>query len=516
MSKVRVRFAPSPTGYLHIGGLRSALYNYLFAKKNNGEFLLRIEDTDKNRFVENAVENMIKMLGWSGLHYDEGVFVNSKLQSTNSKQNSNSKIIKSQNYPELVEVGNYGPYIQSERLEIYKKYAEQLVKEGKAYYCFCEPERLTKMREDQMANKQAPMYDQYCLINVKEEKVNENLKNNCPYTIRLKVPKDEIIEFEDVVRGKIQINTGTVDDQILLKSDGYPTYHLANVVDDHLMEITHVIRGEEWLPSTPKHILLYRAFGWDIPQFAHLPLLLSVDKKKLSKRMGDVAVEDYIQKGYLKEAIINFVALLGWNPGEGETQEIFSMDELIEKFDLKKVHKAGAVFDLKKLDWLNGQYIKKLSIDELYELSLNFWKQKDFYNYAPEEKKSEEYLKKVLTVEQERLENLSAVGESNKFFFQDIEYDKELLKWKNMSDEELKSSLEKSKSVLENISDLDWDKKNIEKLLLETAGDKKGELLWPLRSALTGEQKSPSPFEVAWVLGKQESLERIEKAIEKI
>jgi len=332
----------------------------------------------------------------------------------------------------------------------------------------------------------------------------------------LKVPKDEIIEFEDVVRGKIQINTGTVDDQILLKSDGYPTYHLANVVDDHLMEITHVIRGEEWLPSTPKHILLYRAFGWDIPQFAHLPLLLSVDKKKLSKRMGDVAVEDYIQKGYLKEAIINFVALLGWNPGEGETQEIFSMDELIEKFDLKKVHKAGAVFDLKKLDWLNGQYIKKLSIDELYELSLNFWKQKDFYNYAPEEKKSEEYLKKVLTVEQERLENLSAVGESNKFFFQDIEYDKELLKWKNMSDEELKSSLEKSKSVLENISDLDWDKKNIEKLLLETAGDKKGELLWPLRSALTGEQKSPSPFEVAWVLGKQESLKRIEKAIEKI
>lgn len=487
MNKIRVRFAPSPTGQLHIGSLRSALYNYLFAKKNNGEFLLRIEDTDRVRYVEGSVEKIQEALKWAGIEWEGDI------------------------------------YTQSEHLDIYKKYAEQLVKEGKAYYCFCEPERLTKMRDDQMAHKQAPMYDQYCLTNVPEEKINENLKNNCPYTIRLKVPKNEVIKFEDVVRGKVQINSNTVDDQILLKSDGYPTYHLANVVDDHLMEITHVIRGEEWLPSTPKHILLYRAFGWEAPQFAHLPLLLSTDKKKLSKRMGDVAVEDYIQKGYLKEAIINFVALLGWNPGEGETQEIFSMEELIEKFDLKKVHKAGAVFDLKKLDWLNAQYIKKLSVDELYDLALPFLEKKEFYtNPSPlaplpkgEEEKGE-YIKKVLTIEQERLENLSAVGENNKFFFQDIKYDKELLKWKNMPDEELKISLEKSKSVLENISDSDWNKENIEKLLLEAAGDKKGELLWPLRSALTGEQKSPSPFEVSWALGKQESLKRIEDAFKKL
>lgn len=480
MNKIRVRFAPSPTGYLHVGGLRTALYNYLFAKKNSGVFSLRIEDTDRARFVEGSIEKLQEALKWAGIEWEGDV------------------------------------YTQSEHLDVYKKYAEQLIKEDKAYYCFCEPERLTKMREDQIANKQAPMYDRYCLKNISEEEINKNLKNNCAYTIRLKVPKNEIIEFNDIVRGKIQISAGTIDDQILLKSDGFPTYHLANVVDDHLMETTHVIRAEEWLPSTPKHILLYRAFGWDIPQFAHLPLLLSTDKKKLSKRMGDVAVEDYIQKGYLKEALINFVALLGWNPGAGETQEIFSFDELVEKFDLKKVHKAGAVFDLQKLDWLNAQYIKRLSIDDLYDLALKFFQQKDFYNSATEEKKSAEYVKKVLTIEQDRLENLSAVGESNKFFFQEIDCNKELLRWKDMSDEDLKASLEKSKNVLENIPDSDWAKENLEKILLDAAGEKRGEFLWPLRAALTGEKKSPPPFEVAWVLDKNETLKRIVNAIGKM
>jgi nondiscriminating glutamyl-tRNA synthetase len=419
MEKIRVRFAPSPTGYMHVGSLRTALYNYLFAQKNGGNLLLRIEDTDRKRFVEGSVEGLINVLNWTGINYTEGVYLEDG---------------------KIEQKGDCGPYIQSERLALYKDYADQLVKDGKAYYCFCEPERLEKMREDQITSKTAPMYDRYCLNNVSAEEVNKNLKSNCPFTIRLKVPENEIIEFNDLIRGKVSIHSKTIDDQVLLKSDGFPTYHLANVIDDHLMGITHVIRAEEWLPSTPKHILLYRAFGWDIPQFAHLPLLLSTDKKKLSKRMGDVAVEDYIKKGYLKEAIINFVTLLGWNPGEGSTQEIFSMEELIEKFDLKHVHKGGAVFDLKKLDWLNAQYIKKLSVSELYTKSLEFWEQKDFYQNATMDKKSETYLKKVLSIEQERLENLSLVGESNKFFFTDIDYDKELLRWKNSTDTELKTS----------------------------------------------------------------------------
>ncbi|HCP08217.1 MAG TPA: glutamate--tRNA ligase [Candidatus Moranbacteria bacterium] len=513
MEKVRTRFAPSPTGYLHVGGLRTALYNYLFAKKFGGDFLLRIEDTDRKRFVEGSVEKLIATLQWCGLNYDEGAF-----QSV-SVEDDKTAVIESPSYPGVLEVGNFGPYIQSERLEIYKKYADQLVKEGKAYYCFCGPERLEKMREEQIANKQSPMYDRYCLKDVKSDEVNEKLKSNCAYVIRLKVPENETVEFDDLVRGKVSISSNTIDDQVLMKSDGFPTYHLASVVDDHLMGITHVIRAEEWLPSTSKHILLYRAFGWETPQFAHLPLLLSTDKKKLSKRMGDVAVEDYIQKGYLKEAIINFVALLGWNPGEGSTQEVFSMDELIQKFDLSHVHKGGAVFDLKKLDWINSQYIKKLSVDDLYSLALPFFEHKEFYNIwnmKQETRNKEEYLKKVLTIEQERLENLSSVGESNKFFFQDIQYDKEMLRWKKLADDELKESLKKSEEGLGGITEENWTRENLERILLEIAGEKRGDLLWPLRVALTGEQKSPSPFEVAWVLGREECLKRLVSALKKL
>lgn len=478
MTKIRVRFAPSPTGFMHVGNFRSALYDYFFAQKNKGDFILRIEDTDQKRFVEGALESLLKTLNWAGIIYDEG------------------------------------PIKQSERLEIYKKYAEELVKKGHAYYCFCEPERLEEMRKGQKALKKPPIYDRYCLRNISEEEINKNLKNNCKYTIRLKIPEDEIVEFEDIVRGKVSFNTNLIDDQVLLKSDGFPTYHLAVVVDDHEMNITHVIRGEEWLPSTPKHILLYKYFGWEIPKFAHLPLLLNADRSKLSKRQGDVAVEDYVKKGYLKEAIINFVALLGWNPGKGETQEIFTINELIEKFDLANVHKGGAVFDAKKLDWMNSEWIKKISIDDLYNRSLEFLKEKDFFKKANEEKKSQEYLKKVLTVERDRLLKLSEVGESNKFFFSDIKYKKELLRWKDTRDEDTKKSLEKSREILNNISDADWTLPNIEKIIFETAGDERGELLWPLRAALTGEKKSPSPFEVAWVLGKEESIKRIRKAID--
>ncbi|KKQ51032.1 MAG: Glutamate-tRNA ligase [Parcubacteria group bacterium GW2011_GWD2_38_11] len=506
--KVRVRFAPSPTGYLHIGGLRTALYNYLFAKKNDGVFALRIEDTDRSRYVEGAVESLIRSLQWAGLKWEEGPHIN-KQQTTNNKQHQE----KSSSYPGVVEVGDFGPYIQSERLDLYKKYAEQLVEEGKAYYCFCTPDRLEKMRKDQLAQKQAPKYDRHCL-NLSEEEIKQKLASEVPFVVRFKVPNNQNIAFEDIVRKKVSFNTNTIDDQVLLKSDRFPTYHLANVVDDHLMQITHVIRGEEWLPSTPKHIMLYEALGWEAPQFAHLPLLLNRDKSKLSKRQGDVAVEDYLAKGYIKEALINFVALLGWNPGEGSTQEIFTLDELIEKFELSKVHKAGAVFDIKKLDWINSQYIKKLSPDELLKNAKPFFQKKDFFVDASDDKKTDEYLKKVLMIEKERLSKFSDVGDENTFFFQEISYQKEMLRWKTNTDQQTIESLQTSYDILKDIDESDWSLSAIETKLLEAAGDKRGDLLWPLRVALTGAQKSPSPFEVAWALGKEESLARLKNALE--
>ena len=494
MSKIRVRFAPSPTGYMHVGNFRTALYTYLFAKKIGGDFILRIEDTDQKRYVRDALEKLIDIITWAGFEYSEGVFIEDG---------------------KVVQKGGFGPYIQSERLDIYKKYAEQLVKNKTAYYCFCTPERLEEMRNEQTARKQAPMYDRCCL-NLSQEEIEKKIAAGKPYVIRQKINTDGFTEYADVIRGKVNIKNELLDDQILMKSDGYPTYNFANVVDDHLMKISHVLRGEEYISSTPKYIQLYQNFGWDVPQFAHLPLLLNLDKSKLSKRQGDVAVEDYIKKGYLKEAIINFVALLGWNPGEGSTQEIFSLPELIEKFELTKVHKAGAVFDLKKLDWLNAQYIKKINIENLYNNALPFFKQKDFFISATEEKKSEEYLKKILTIERDRLNNFFEVGESNKFFFQDINYDKELLRWKNNTDEQTKQALETSKKVLETVEETNWTRENLEKVLLEAAGEKRGDLLFPLRACLTGEQKSPSPFECAWVLGKNESLKRIKDAIKLI
>jgi glutamyl-tRNA synthetase len=512
--KVRVRFAPSPTGYMHIGNFRTALYNFLFAKKHEGSFLIRIEDTDQSRFVDGATEKLLEVMDSMGLNWDEGNFPKSKIQNPKSQE-----LMESFTYPNTVEIGSYGPYVQSERTEIYKKYALELVEKGKAYYCFCEPERLETMREQQQKEKLAPKYDRYCMTKITPQQVNENLRNSCKAVIRLKIPTNEVIEFEDIVRGKVSFNSDTIDDQVLLKSDGFPTYHLANVVDDHLMKITHVIRGEDWLPSTPKHILLYRAFGWEEPRFAHLPLLLNPDKSKLSKRQGDVAVEDYIAKGYLKEAIVNFVAMLGWNPGEGNTQEVFSMEELIEKFELSHVHKAGAVFDVKKLDWINSQYVKKLSLEELLKNALPFFEQKEFFktwnmrHEAWSKENKEEFLKKVLTVEQERLSKFADVGDENPYFFTDIEYERKMLSWKEMTDDQLKVSLQKSYDTFVGIDEQSWTKELIESKLLETAGDKRGDLLWPLRVALTGAQKSPSPFECAWVLGKEEALKRVSKAI---
>lgn len=508
--KPRVRFAPSPTGYMHVGNFRTALYNYLFAKKHGGDFLIRIEDTDQGRFVEGAVEKLLVVMDTMGLHWNEGPFLDG------AEVPNGQKIEKSLRYPGIVEAGNAGPYIQSERSAIYQEYARELVRNGHAYYCFCQPERLDSVRKKRQQEKLPPMYDRYCLENLSEEQINENLKKNCPATIRLKVPKDETIIFTDAIRGKVSFNTNTIDDQVLIKSDGLPTYHLANVVDDHLMGITHVIRGEDWLPSTPKHILLYRALGWDIPQFAHLPLLLNGDRSKLSKRQGDVAVEDYLEKGYLKEAVINFVALLGWNPGKGSTQEVFSLEELIAAFDVAHVHKAGAVFDLKKLDWINAQYIKKLSLDDLIKYVKPYLEQKDFFIGADAARKDDGYLKKVLAIEQQRLSVFSYVGEENRFFFEDVSVEKEMLRWKEIDDAGLKKSLENSHAVLAALDAQAWELQSIERALLEAAGENRGELLWPLRVALTGAQKSPSPFEVAWVLGKEETIRRIQEALARI
>lgn len=490
--KIRVRFAPSPTGYMHVGNFRTALYTYLFAKKNQGDFILRIEDTDQKRFVQDALEKLLKIIEWAGFEYSEGVYLEDG---------------------KAIQKGDCGPYIQSERLDIYAKHAQKLIENGTAYCCFCSEENLEEMRAEQLARKQAPMYDRTCLKLSKEE-IQQKIDSGEKYVIRQKINTEGMTKYRDLIRGEIEFRNDLLDDQILMKSDGYPTYNFANVVDDHLMSISHIFRGEEYVSSTPKYIQLYQNFGWDIPEFVHLPLLLNPDKTKLSKRQGDVAVEDYIKKGYLKEAIINFVALLGWNPGAGETQEIFSLDELVQKFELEKVHKAGAVFDLKKLDWINAQYLKKLSLDELYEKALPFFEQKEFYQVALAEKKSAEFLKKVLTIERDRLAKLTDVGENNQFFFaQDLVYEKALLRWKEMDDATLRETLEKSSVILEKISPSDWSRENLESVLMTAAGEKRGELLWPLRVALTGAQKSPSPFEVAWVLGKKESLERVRRAI---
>ncbi len=510
---VRVRFAPSPTGYLHVGGLRTALYNYLFAKRHGGTFILRVEDTDRNRFVEGAVESLAQVMETTGLIPNEGVF----RQSTVNSQQSTTQ--ESKNYPGMVEVGEHGPYIQSERLDIYRQYADELLANGKAYHCFCTAERLEQVRAEQSANKQAPRYDKHCLALPKDE-VERRINAGEPHVIRLNVSIDRgDIVFDDLVRGSVKINAKDIDDQVLMKSDGFPTYHLANVVDDHLMEISHVIRAEEWLPSTPKHILLYEAFGWEAPQFAHIPLLLNPDKSKLSKRQGDVAVEDYLKKGYLKEALINFVALLGWNPGSGSTEEIFSLDELAAIFDLAQVHKAGAVFDLKKLDWMNAEYIKQLTLDDLYEKALPFLESR-IQNQESRIKNQNEnvtFLKKVLAIEQERLAKLSDAGVNNPFFFAEPSYEAVLLNWKDNSAEATKEALEKAHGILENLTDIEWEKRDvIERILLEAAGEKRGDFLWPLRVALTGAQKSPSPSDCAWVLGRDMSLIRIRQAIEKL
>lgn len=478
----RVRFAPSPTGYLHVGGLRTALYNYLFSKKNNGTFVLRIEDTDRNRYVEGAVENLIQALKWAGLHFDEG--------------------------PDAG--GNYGPYMQSQRLDIYKKYSGELVAKGKAYYCFCTPERLQTLREEQEKQKlPQAKYDKHCLHLSKEE-VENNLTAGIPKVVRLNVEPNHTIKFDDVIRDHVEFESNNVDDQVLIKSDNYPTYHLANVVDDHLMKITHVIRGEEWLSSTPKHVLLYDAFEWERPIFAHLPLLLNPDRSKLSKRQGDVAVEDYHDKGFLKEALINFVALLGWNAGDDK--EFYYMNELVESFSLERVNKAGAVFDLQKLNWLNAEHLRKKSSEELLlDLKLEIHKSK-----FKDQNYSDEYLSLIIEAMKERVSFVKEFIENCTYFYEaPTVYEQKAIEknWKPETPEQLK----KLNSEFYKLSNP--TKEDFEHALLKASEDLnigKGKLIHPLRLAVSGQSTGPGMFDLLFILGKDEVVKRIETALEKI
>ncbi|MBI2464498.1 glutamate--tRNA ligase [Candidatus Peregrinibacteria bacterium] len=517
---VITRFPPSPTGFVHIGSLRTALYNYLFTKQQKGKLIIRIEDTDQTRQVDGAVENLLKTLKWAGIEYDEGpvlkekhivtndhIFTNDKGQitkplSTDVKNNKQSDM-----YGHLEEKGSHGPYIQSKRLDLYKKYAQELIEKGHAYYCFCTKERLEEMRKKQESLKLAPQYDRFCLKLDKKE-IENNLKKGISCVIRQKIPNGNI-EFNDIIRGHVTFATQTLDDQILIKSDGFPTYHLANVVDDHLMEVTHVIRGEEWLPSTPKHIHLYQALGWNLPIFAHLPLLLNPDKSKLSKRQGDVAVEEFIEKGYLRDALINFIALLGWHPTENE--EIYTLNDLIEKFSLKRVQKAGAVFNKEKLDWMNSVYIKKLSIEELAQLIVPYLQKESWYRENPN-------ILKYIQLIRERLKILSEAPGMLKFFFLDhLKYDVTLFENAKMKVDKnmAKNSLQFANDTLKNHEF--WEKDEDLKVpllsIVEKLQIKNGQLLWPLRVALTNEAFSPGVFELLAAYGKEKSLQRISEAL---
>ncbi|MBZ4647409.1 MAG: gltX [Clostridia bacterium] len=478
-SQVRTRFAPSPTGYMHVGNLRTALYAYLLAKSHNGKFILRIEDTDQERYVEGAIDVIYKTLAETGLKHDEG--------------------------PDIG--GDYGPYIQSERKHIYKEYAEKLVELGGAYYCFCDKERLEQLRQQQEAANVAHKYDGYCSRLSKEE-IEARLKSGIPYVIRQKIPNDGVTTFKDEVFGTISVENSTLDDNILLKSDGLPTYNFANVVDDHLMGITHVIRGSEYLSSTPKYNLLYEAFGWEIPTYIHCPPVMKSATKKLSKREGDASYEDFIAKGYLKEAILNYIALLGWSPGDD--REIFTLEELVEAFDIKGISKSPAIFDIQKLDWLNGEYIRKLSLDEFHEKALPYYKKAisnpniDLYKIS-----------KLLHTRTVKFSDIPAMLD-----FIDVlpEYGPELYIHKKMKTNP-ENSLENLKAALPVLEELDnWTEESLHNILfslIEKLGVKNGQVLWPIRVALSGKESTPGGgIELADLLGKEESIKRIKKGIE--
>ena len=486
MKQFRLRFAPSPTGYLHIGGLRTALYNYLFAKHNKGKFILRIEDTDRTRYVEGAIENLIESLNWAGIEYDEGVFLEDG---------------------KLVQKGDYGPYIQSERLDIYKKYVDELIEKGDAYYCFCSKERLDSVREEQKTKGLIPRYDGFCR-NLSLEEAQKRIENGEEYVVRLKLPHNKDIKFHDMVRGDIVINTDDMDDQVLLKSDGYPTYHMAVVIDDHLMNITHIVRGEEWLPSTPKHVYLYEVFGWEKPTYVHLPTVLNKDRKKLSKRHGDVSVEDFRAKGYLPEGLVNYLALVGWSPEDNE--EIFNMNELIEKFSFERVSKTGGIFDIDKLDWVNGHHIRDYDIDKLTKMSIPYLIESGYID----EKVAEEnydWVKTIIITIQESLSKLSEIPEKVEIFFNNEIKPEDEKAMEMLKGEQVPNLLNAFKEELSEIEEIDEDfAKTIMKKIQKSTGVKGKNLFMPVRIALTGNSHGPELVNIIYILGKENILKRIQ------
>jgi nondiscriminating glutamyl-tRNA synthetase len=473
---VRTRFAPSPTGYLHVGGLRTALYNFLYARQYDGAFVLRIEDTDQRRKVAGAIENLLNTLRWAGVQPDEG--------------------------PECG--GQYGPYVQSQRLPIYQDHIKQLLANGHAYRCFCSPEHLATLRNQQHSDKTQSGYDRHCR-DLSSEEINRQLNAGIPYVVRMKIPLTGTIEFEDLIRGRLSFACDLLEDQILQKSDGFPTYHLAHLVDDHLMQITHVIRGEEWLSSTPKHILLYDYFGWTAPQFAHVPLLLNPDRSKLSKRQGDVSVEEYCRKGYLPEALVNFLALLGWNPGTD--QEIFTLEELIKSFSLERINKAGAIFNLEKLQWLNGKYIRDLDPATLLEKARAFLP-------STHQQWSKEELLKILQILQPYLSTFADIAVKGWPFFSEPVINDTPEKQELIRNPEFSKILSLLQKEIATISELEKPAFTaiVMKIQQETAI--KGKVLWSsIRLALTGEIHGPDIGQVAEIIGKERCMKRLEKAL---
>ncbi len=497
--KVRVRFAPSPTGPLHIGGLRTALFNYLFAKKYDGDFLLRIEDTDQNRYVEGAENYIIEALNWCGIQYDEGVGKG----------------------------GDYAPYRQSERKEIYAQYAQELIDKDWAYYAFDTAQELDEQRKKSEEKGETFIYNWHNRqslnnsLSISKEEVQERINNGQEYVIRFKMPQ-EILTMQDLIRGEVVVDTKTLDDKVLFKSDGMPTYHLANIVDDHLMKITHVIRGEEWLPSMPLHILMYRAFGWKAPQFSHLPLILKpagMGNGKLSKRDGDkmgfpvfpllwkdpetgAISKGYREDGYLPEALLNFLALLGWNPGTD--QEIFTKEELIKLFDLERVSKSGARFDIEKAKWFNHQYLHQKNSEELAKEYLKILSEKNVNS-------SQEIVEKIVALIRDRATFITDFWELSSFFFiAPTQYDEKAMKkqWKENSSE----ILDKIVNILG--SQEDFSSANTEHIVKEfitNNGFSLGQVMPLIRLALVGDMKGPHIFDIAEIIGKDETIKRLEK-----
>lgn len=476
MSDVRVRFAPSPTGFLHIGGLRTALYDYLYAKRHNGKVILRIEDTDQNRKVEGAVENLLCSFDKLGINFDEG--------------------------PQIG--GDYGPYHQSHRLDMYHKHAQELVDKGYAYPCFCSAETLDEMRKDLQEKKLFPKYDRRCL-NLSKDEIAQRIASGEKYVLRLKMPDERTFIIDDEIRGQVEIDTHQLDDQVIIKSDGYPTYHLAAVVDDHYMKISHVIRGEEWLSSTPKHIFLNECFGWKEPKWVHLPLILNPDRSKLSKRMNDVSVDSYLEKGYLKEALINFVSLLGWHGADD--REIYSLEELCTEFDLDRVNKAGAVFDLTKLDWMNGQYIRNLPIDYIAELC------RPYFNNAKIDISNTEKYFKVVNTARNYITLLPEIIIQSEMYYISKEVDaKEIVILKE------ESSIKLMSWYVDKLNELPRIDKNLLSELVNQGiaelGIKGKQYYHPLRLALVNQGSGPDIPTLIDILGKEESISRLRKALE--